>query len=92
VSSVVLGPGIIIEHFGNLVRQPGLPLPPKNISTVLSSYMSAQARKHTRTTYVESQMAAGIFFLTDYVALNFFAGGDDGCSHIMDAPLILLVA
>jgi hypothetical protein len=53
--------------------------------------VSAEARKHTRTTYLEPQKAAGIFFLTDYVALNFFAGGDDGCSNIMDAPLTLLV-
>jgi len=37
-------------------------------------------------------MAAGIFFLTDDVALNFLAGGDVGCLHIKDAPLILLVA
>jgi hypothetical protein len=25
-----------------------------------------------------------MFFFTDYVALNYIAGGDDGCRHIMD--------
>jgi len=42
-------------------------------------------------------MAAVIFSLTynvndDYVALNYIAEGDDGCLHIMDTLLILLVA
>jgi hypothetical protein len=54
--------------------------------------VTAQAKKHARTTYLESQKAAGIFFFNDYVALIFLAGGDDACLHIMDTLLILLVA
>jgi len=53
--------------------------------------VSAKERKH-KDQYLESQKAAGMFFFTDYVALNYIAGGDDGCCHIMDALLILLVA
>ena len=40
ISSVVssMWPGVMTKNDENLVQQPGLPLPPKNISTVLSSY------------------------------------------------------
>ena len=33
-----------------------------------------------------------MFFFTDYVALNYIAGENYGCQHIMDTLLILLVA
>jgi hypothetical protein len=92
VSSVVLGPGIIIENYGNLVQQPGLPLSPKSISTVLSIYSVNKCKETHKNHIFIVPNAAGIFFFIDKVALNFFAGGDDGCLHIMDALLILLVA
>ena len=48
---------------------------------------------NTQEPHTESpKRQQAFFFLTDYVALNFFVGGDDGRSHIMDALLILLVA
>ena len=85
-------PGIITKNDENLLWQPGLPLPSKSISTVLSSYSVSTGKETHKDQYLESQKAAGMFFFTDYVALNYIAGGDDGCRHIMDGLLILLVA
>jgi len=85
-------PGIIMKNDENLVRQPGLPLPSKSILTVLSSYSVSTGKETHKDQYLESQKAAGMFFFTDYIALNYIAGGDDGCRHIMDGLLILLVA
>jgi len=78
-------PGIITKNDENLVWQPGLPLPSKGISTVLSSYSVSTGKETHKDQYLESQKAAGMFFFTDYVALNYIAGENDGCHHIMDA-------
>jgi hypothetical protein len=61
--------------------------PAINFQDTLNSaqQLQCQHRKgNTQDQYLESQKAAGMFFFTDYVALNYIAGGDDGCRHIMD--------
>jgi hypothetical protein len=85
-------PGIIMKNDENLVWQPGLPLPSKSISTVLSSYSVSRGKETHKDQYLGSQKTAGMFFFTDYVALNYIAGENDWCHYIMDALLILLVA
>jgi len=85
-------PGNITKNDENLVWPPGLPLPSKILSKVLSSYSVSTGKETHKDQYLESQKAAGMFFFTDYIALNYIAGGDDGCRHIMDGLLILLVA
>jgi hypothetical protein len=67
-------PGIItktIKTWCSNLACPYLPRASQQCSVVT---VSTQAKKHTRTTYLESQKAAGIFFFIDYVALNFLQG------------------
>ena len=59
---------------------------------MLSSYGVSTGKETHKDQYSESQKAAGMLFFTDYVALNYIAGENYGCQHIMDTLLILLVA
>jgi hypothetical protein len=47
---------------------------------------------HKKHTFMVPKAAVIFFFLTDDVALNFFAGREGGCFHIMEALLISNVA
>ena len=58
-----------------------------------SSAVTVSAQQgNTQKAHIYSPKGQQAFFSFTYiVALNYTAGGDDGCLHIMDALLILLV-
>jgi len=81
-----------MENDEYLVQQPGLPLPLKCATTILSSYSVSTGKEiHKTHTFIVTKGSRDFFPFTYNVALNYIAGGDDGCLYIMDALLILLV-